>query len=210
MGFESLCATLIALFLGLALCFAGYRLFLTLLPLWGFLFGFALGAQSIQLLFGVGFLETITSWLVGFLVGAAFALLSYLFFAFAVAVTAGSLGYGLGLGFMGLVAVDWNWLVWLVGILAAIAAIAVTFVRDLQKYAIIVATAIGGAGIIVGALMFGYVGMTLDEFFESPIRFAVRDSPLWAIALVVLVALGIVSQVVSNQNYEIEAYENRI
>ena len=210
MGFESLCATLIALFLGLVLCFAGYRLFLTLLPLWGFLFGFALGAQSIQLLFGVGFLETITSWLVGFLVGAIFALLSYLFFAFAVAVIAGSLGYGLGLGFMGLVAVDWNWLVWLVGILAAIAAVAVTFVLDLKKYAIIVATAIGGAGIIVGALMFGYVGMTLDEFFDSPIRFAVQDSPLWAVVLVVLVALGIVSQVVSNQSYEIEAYENRI
>jgi hypothetical protein len=210
MGFETLCATLVALFLGLILCFAGYRLFLTLLPIWGFLFGFALGAQSIQLLFGVGFLETIASWLVGFLVGAVFALLSYLFFAFAVAVIAGSLGYGLGLGFMGLVAVDWNWLVWLVGILAAIATIAVTFALDLQKYAIIVATALGGAVIIVGALMFGYVGMTLDEFFESPIRFAVQDSPLWAVVLAVLVALGIVSQVVSTQSYEIEAYDNRV
>ena len=210
MGFESLCATLIALFLGLVFCFAGYRLFLTLLPLWGFFFGFALGVQSIQLLFGIGFLGTITSWLVGFLLGAAFALLSYLFFAFAVAVIAGSLGYGLGLGFMGLMGVDWNWLVWLVGILAAIAAIAVTFALDLQKYAIIVATALGGAGIIVGALIFGYVGMTLEQFFGDPIRFAVQDSPLWAIALVVLVTLGIVSQVVSNQSYEIEAYENRI
>jgi len=210
MGFESLCATLVALFLGLILCFAGYRLFLTLLPIWGFFFGFALGAQSIQLLFGVGFLETITSWLVGFLVGAVFALLSYLFFAFAVAVIAGSLGYGLGVGFMGLLAVDWNWLVWLVGILAGIAAIAVTFALDLQKYAIIIATAVGGAGIIVGALMFGYLGMTLDEFFENPIRFAVQDSPLWAIVLVFLVALGIVSQIVSTQSYEIEAYENRI
>jgi hypothetical protein len=210
MGFESLCATLIALFLGLILCFAGYRLFLTLLPLWGFFFGFALGAQSIQLLFGVGFLETITGWFAGFLVGALFAVLSYLFFAFAVAVIAGSLGYGLGLGFMGLMAVDWNWLVWLAGILAAIAAIGATFVLDLQKYAIIVATAVGGAGIIVGALMFGYLGITLDDFFENPIRFAVEDSPLWAIVLVVLVALGIVAQVVSNQSYEVEAYENRI
>ncbi len=210
MGFESLCATLIALFLGLILCFAGYRLFLTLLPVWGFLFGFVLGAQSIQLLCGVGFLETITSWLVGFLVGAVFALISYMFFAFAVAVIAGSLGYGLGAGLMGLMAVDWNWLVWLVSIIAGIAAIAVTFYLDLQKYAIIIATAIGGAGIIVGALMFGYIGMTLDEFFEEPIRFALQDSPLWAIVLVVLVALGIVAQTKSTQDYEIEAYENRI
>jgi hypothetical protein len=133
-----------------------------------------------------------------------------LFFAFAVAVIAGSLGYGLGLGFMGLMAVDWNWLVWLVGILAAIGAIAVTFALDLQKHVIIVATAVGGAGIIVGALMFGYLDMALDEFLENPVRFAVQDSPLWAIVLLLLVALGIVSQVVSNQGYEIEAYENRI
>lgn len=210
MGFESLCATLIALFLGLVLCFAGYRLFLTLLPLWGFFFGFAVGVQSLQLVFGVGFLGTLTSWLVGFLVGAVFAALSYLFYAFGVAMIAGSLGYGLGVGFMGLMAVEWNWLVWLIGIITGILAIALTFALNLQKYAIIAATAFGGAGIIVGGLMFGYIGMTLDQFFENPMKFAVQDSPLWAIVLVVLIASGIAVQVYSNQGYEMDAYGNRI
>ncbi|MFN2182465.1 MAG: hypothetical protein ACK2UU_00680 [Anaerolineae bacterium] len=210
MGFEIFCATLIALFLGLIVTFAGYRLFLTLLPIWGFFFGFALGAQSLQLLFGVGFLATVTSWIVGFVVGALFAILSYLFFAAAVAIVAGSLGYALGAGFMGLIGVDWNWLVWLVGIIVAVVMIIVTFWFSLQKYVIIVATAVGGAGVIVGTLMFGYLGMTLAKFVDNPIRFALNDSPLWTIVFLVLVALGIVAQIYSTRAYEIEAYENRI
>jgi hypothetical protein len=210
MGFEILCATLIALFLGLVVAFAGYRLFLTLLPFWGFFFGFALGAQSLQLLFGVGFLATVTSWVVGFVVGAIFAVLSYLFYAFAVAMVAGSLGYALGAGFMGLIGVDWNWLVWLVGIVLAIVVIGVTFWFNLQKYVIIVATAIGGAGVIVGTLMFGYIGMTLAKFVENPIRFALDDSPLWTIFFLVLAGLGIAAQIYSTRAYEVEAYESRL
>jgi hypothetical protein len=210
MGFEILCATLIALFMGLVVAFAGYRLFLTLLPFWGFFFGFALGAQSLQLLFGVGFLATVTSWVVGFVVGAIFAVLSYLFYAFAVAMVAGSLGYALGAGFMGLIGVDWNWLVWLVGIVLAIVVIGVTFWFNLQKYVIIVATAIGGAGVIVGTLMFGYIGMTLAKFVENPIRFALDDSPLWTIFFLVLAGLGIAAQIYSTRAYEVEAYESRL
>jgi len=210
MGFEVFCATLIALFLGLVICFAGYRLFLTLLPLWGFFFGFALGAQSLQLLFGEGFLATVTSWVVGFGVGALFAVLSYLFYAFAVAVIAGSLGYALGAGFMQLINVDIGWLVWLVGIAMAVVVIIATFYFNLQKYAIIIATALGGAGLIVGTLMFGYIGMTLAKFFENPIRFALNDSPLWTIFFLVMAGLGIAAQIYSSRAFEIEAYENRI
>ena len=210
MGFEVFCSTLIALFLGLIICFAGYRLFLTLLPIWGFFVGFALGAQTLQLLFGAGFLATVTGWVVGFVVGALFAVLSYLFYAFAVAVIAGSLGYGLGVGFMGLIGVDWNWLVWLVWIALAVVMIIVTFYFDLQKYVIIIATAVGGAGMIVITLMFGYVGMTLAKFFENPIRFALNDSPLWTIFFLVMAGLGIAAQIYSSRAFEIEAYENRI
>ena len=210
MGFEVFCATLIALFLGLVICFAGYRLFLMLLPLWGFFFGFALGAQSLQLLFGDGFLSTVTSWVVGFGVGALFAVLSYLFYAFAVAVVAGSLGYALGAGFMLLLNVDIGWLVWLVGIAVAVVVIIATFYFNLQKYAIIIATALGGAGLIVGTLMFGYIGMTLAKFFENPIRFALNDSPLWTIFFLVMAGLGIAAQIYSSRAFEVEAYENRI
>src|SRR5512137_206617 len=91
--FALMCGGMIALLFGLVLAFAGYRLFLILLPIWGFFFGFGLGAQSIQALFGDAFLATITSWVVGFIVAAVFAILAYLFYVAAVAIASFSLGY---------------------------------------------------------------------------------------------------------------------
>ncbi len=68
-GFEVFCATMIALLFGLLLVFGGYRLFLLLLPIWGFFFGFGLGAQTMTWLLGEAFLGTVTGWIVGFFVG---------------------------------------------------------------------------------------------------------------------------------------------
>ena len=210
MGFELFCGTMIALLLGLVICFGGYRLFLFLLPIWGFFFGFGLGAQTMQALFGQGFLATTSSWVVGFFVGAIFGLLSYLFYVVGVGILAGSLGYALGAGFMNLIGIDWGVLVWIVGIVVAVVAIAVTFYFNLQKYVIILATAIGGAGVIVGTLMFGLIGVTLVKFFENPIRFALQDSPLWTIVFLVVAIAGVVLQILTTRAWELEAYENRI
>ncbi len=55
MSFELLCMGLIALTFGLVVIFGGYRLFLVLLPIWGFFVGFYVGAQTIQVIFDVGF-----------------------------------------------------------------------------------------------------------------------------------------------------------
>lgn len=209
MGFELFCATMIALILGLVITFGGYRLFLALLPIWGFFFGFGLGAQTLQTLFGIGFLSTVTSWVIGFFVGAIFALLAYLFYAVGVALVAGALGYALGAGFVNLF-VDWNWLVWLVGIIGAVAVIAVTFLFNLQKYVIIVATSLAGAGMIVGTLLYGITGMALARFLENPIRVALADRPLWIILFLIVAAAGIVWQIMTTRAWEIEPYENRI
>src|SRR5215203_1187858 len=91
--FALTCTAMIGLMFGSILAFAGYRFFLFLLPVWGFFFGFALGAQTIQAIFNSGFLIDLASWVVGLFVGLAFAVLSYLFFAGAVAIAVGSLGY---------------------------------------------------------------------------------------------------------------------
>jgi hypothetical protein len=210
MDFALFCGTMIALLVALVVCFGGYRLFLFLLPIWGFFFGFALGAQTLQALFGQGFLATTTSWVVGFFAGAIFGLLSYLFYVVGVGVLAGSLGYALGAGFMNLIGIDWGLLVWIVGIVAAIAVIAVTFYFDLAKYVIIIATAIGGAGVIVGTLMFGITGVAVARLFENPIRFALQDSPLWTIVFLLVAIAGIALQIMTTRAWELEPYENRI
>jgi hypothetical protein len=66
----------LAIGIGLAFAFWGFRVFLILLPIWGFFAGFLLGAQGMTYLFGDAFLATTLGWVVGFLLGLLFAVLS--------------------------------------------------------------------------------------------------------------------------------------
>jgi hypothetical protein len=74
MIFEFFCVTLFGLFFGTAIAFAGYSVFRSILPMFGFVYGFALGAHGVHFLFGVGFLTAMTSWMVGLIVGIRFCL----------------------------------------------------------------------------------------------------------------------------------------
>lgn len=198
------CASLIAFLFGLTMLFSGYRLFLFLLPIWGFFFGLALGAQSLQALFGVGFLATITSWVVGFLVGAIFAVLSYLFYFVAVALLAGSIGYGIAVGLLTWIGLDMGFLVWIIGIIAGVALAAVTILFNLQKWVIIIATSLAGVGVIVATFVLLF--FPAARFIESPVRVALEASPLLAILGIVLAILGIIVQARQNRNWEVTSY----
>jgi hypothetical protein len=209
MGFEMLCASIIALAFGTLVCFAGYRLFLVLLPIWGFFVGFALGAQTIQAIFGDAFLGTVTSWVVGFVVAVIFAVLSYLFYIFAVIMIAAGLGYGLGVGLM-TTFMNMGVIPWLVGIVVAILLVVVTLMFNLQKYVIIAATALGGALLAIGTLMLGAQGLATVDLTDAPIKAMLNSGPLWAILFLALAICGIVVQVASTRTYYMETYDNRI
>jgi hypothetical protein len=198
------CAGLIGILFGLVLCFAGYRLFIILLPIWGFVFGLVFGAQSIQLLFGVGFLATVTSWVVGFIVGAIFAVLSYLFYIAAVAIIAGALGYGLAVGFMWLIGMNANWLMWIIGIVVAVGAVVVTIVFNLQKWVVIAATAILGSAAMIETVVFLFRPAAV--LLENPVKAVLDASPLLLIAFLVFAILGIIAQVMNTRNFVVEDY----
>jgi hypothetical protein len=207
MTFELMCMTLIGLLFGLAVVFGGYRLFLILLPIWGFFFGFGLGAQTLQAIFGVGFLATISSWVLGFIVGAIFAILSYLFYIFAVALLSGSFGYSLAVGILTAIGLNFGLIVWLIGIVAGIALAGIVLAFNIQKYAIIVITALSGTAAIILTLLASVGGLTPAELAVSPVLTAIQDSFLWLVFFVVVAGAGIVVQLRANQAYEIEAYD---
>jgi hypothetical protein len=199
------CAGLIAMMFGLVLTFAGYRFFLILLPIWGFVFGFALGAQSIQAILGQEMLlATVTSWVVGFVVGVIFAVLSYLFYIAAVAVIAGSLGYGVVVAVLAWLGMNFGVVVWLIGIVVGIILAAVTIMFNLQKWVIIIATSVIGAGIALGtlAVLFNpWATMAAD-----PIRTALNVSPLLTIVAIVLAIVGIYAQYRNTRSFMVEEY----
>lgn len=198
------CASMIAFIFGLVLCFGGYRFFLILLPIWGFFFGLVFGAQSMQMLFGTGFFAEVTSWVVGFVVGAVFAVLSYMFYFVAVALIAGALGYTAATGLLLAIGMDMGALVWIIGVVAGIALAAVTVIFNLQKWVIIIATSLLGAGVIFGAFVILFAPHA--TLLENPIKVALQQSPLLMITAIVVAIFGIIVQARANRAYTIESY----
>jgi hypothetical protein len=192
MSLDTLLAGLLALVVGLAFAFYGFRLFLILLPIWGFFFGFLFGAGFVTSLFGDGFLSTALSWIVGFGFAVVFALLSYLYYWFAVIFLGGSIGYALGLSLMAWLNISGNLITFIVAIaFAVVFALAFIFLR-VPKYLVLVATSFGGAfAAIVGvALILGRVPLAA---LQAGLAGAyVRDSLsfVWLAAAIVLGVIG--------------------
>jgi hypothetical protein len=204
--FALMCGGLIALLFGLVLAFAGYRLFLVLLPIWGFFFGFGLGAQSIQALFGEAFLATITSWVVGFIVAAVFAILAYLFYIFAVALISFSLGYAATVGVLTAIGLPWGLIVWLAAVVVGVVLGFVVLRFNIQKVVIELATAFLGAGAIVGVFLALFGGLPSSELVQNPVAVALKMSPFWMLVFIILGIVAFVVQYMHNRAWEVQTY----
>lgn len=206
MSLELLCMAVIGLGFGLIIAFWGYKLLWVILPIWGFFAGFALGAQTIQIILNEGFLASVTGLVVGFVVGAIFAVLSYLFYFLAVALLAGGFGYGLAVSILTWIGLDMGFLVWIIGIVVGV-IIAVAVLRfDIQKFAVIAITAIAGTSVTIFVMLAAFGGLTPVELLVAPVLRAVDDSWLWFLYFVLVAAAGIYFQLQTNRDYQIEEY----
>jgi uncharacterized protein DUF4203 len=199
---EALLIGILAVVVGLAFTFFGYRLFMILLPLWGAIVGFFFGAHLASVLFGTSFLGGMTSILFGILVAILFAIGAWLWYWLAVAVLAGSVGYGLGLGLMGYLQVTDRTVVFIAAVvLAVIFAIGAIWLA-LPRYLAIFLTGLGGAFTAVsGAAV--VLGAAAVHTLETGNFGALNQlSPIWLIAAVVLAVVGIAYQVWSTSALE--------
>jgi hypothetical protein len=204
--FALLCVSVITLFFGFVMAFSGYRFFLILLPIWGFFFGFSLGAQAIQAIFGTAFLSDITSWVVGFIVAAIFAVLSYLFYFMAVALLAGALGYAIGAGLLMAIGFDMGFITWMSGIIVGLIFAVGVLVLNIQKWVIVGATSLLGAGVIVGTFLFLFGALPPQQLVANPVAVALRTSPLWMITYLLVAMFGIFVQFQTTRRWDIESY----
>jgi hypothetical protein len=200
-------AATIALLFSTIVAFAGYRLFLVLLPIWGFIAGITVGAHSVQALFGDGFLSTTTSWIVGFFVGLLFAALSYLYWIAAVAIVSGTFAYSLVAGLLGLVGLDLEFLAWLIAMVVAVLFAFGVIVANLQKLVVVIATAFAGAAGVVMTFLFLLGNLDPAATAEDPLRAALDDNPLWLVLLIGLGVVGVAAQMRTTKNYEVERYD---
>jgi hypothetical protein len=212
MTFELLCAVLIALVIGVAITYNGYRWFLILLPLFGFVWGFGLGAQTLQALFGTAMFATVTSWVVGLIVGVIFAVLSYFIYLFGVALFAGALGYSLALIIMQAIGFNLNFITWLIGIVAAVALAFVVLKYNVQKYVIIIGTSIIGAGTVVASVIYAFSPNKelINQFTKLAVTAAISTSFWWWLIFILMVGSGIYIQIRSTRTFVLVTPENKL
>ena len=193
---------LLALLLGAAFCFAGYRFFRVLIAIWGFFAGFLLGASGVAVLFGGGFLATVLGWIVGVVVGLIIAAVAYFFFVVAVVILGASVGYWIGIGLMSAIGFSsQGFLTVLVGIIAAVVLAILIIALNLPKVLIMVFTALGGASTILAGILLLIGRISLLSLQYGAVEAIIRNSWFWGLIWLVLAVIGFVVQWSSMHEY---------
>jgi hypothetical protein len=82
-------------------------------------------------------------------------------------------------------------------------------VLNLQKLVVIVASAMLGAGAILGTFVALFSSERASQIVEEPLQSAADVGPLYLLLYLFVAALGIAVQLATSQRYEIERY-NRL
>jgi hypothetical protein len=206
MFFQTVFSSLLLIMLGLALCFTGYRFFTILISIWGFFAGFQFGATIFTNIFGQGFLATVISWVVGLLVAIFAAAIAYLFYAVAVVLLAGFVGYQLGIGIMAGFGVQEGWLTFLVGLLVGLAWVAVAIYLHFPKVLILILTSLAGAELLLGGVFLALGRISLTGLRFGAVGAIVRDSWFWGLLYLAIAAIGFYFQWRTTQTFVVEEY----
>jgi hypothetical protein len=185
---------ILAVVIGLAFCFGGWRFFLLLLPIWGFVVGFGLGTEAMRALFGDGTFATVTSWVVGLVIGLVFAGLSYLFYYAAIVILAGTVGYAIGAAAWGLIGNEQGVIAFVLGIVVGVVVAVAALALNVPRYLVIVLTGLGGAAAIVAGWFLLIGKVPADNVTWWQVGKLISDSWFYLIVWGLIAAAGIVAQ----------------
>lgn len=182
---------IILLAAGLAFAMYGIKAFLMVLPLIGFIVGFSAGASAVAYVWNEGFLATATSWAVGIAFGVLLSVLAYMWWYFGALLAAAGAGALVGTAIAGVFGISAGWVLFLLAAAGAVAAVVAAWAVNLPIYMVVINTAVVGAAIaIAGALM--ALNQLDYHALGNGFTYAMSDrSWLWAVAWIVLAAVGI-------------------
>ena len=199
---------LFALIIGLAFCFGGWRFFMILLPLWGLFVGFNVGTDVVSAIFGDGTFATVTSWVVGFVAALIFAVFSYLWYYFAIALLGAGLGYAIGSGAWGLIGNEQGFIAIVLGlVVGAVFAVGILALNVPRLLVIVVIGLAGAVTMLAG--WFVLIGkMPTDQIHWTYVGKLITDSWFYLVIFGVVAAAGILAQMkapaVGPDSFELE------
>ena len=197
---------IVLLAFGIAFCFYGFRAFLVFLPIIGFIAGFYIGAEAMQIALNEGFLATTLSIIVGLGAGIIGAFASYVFMIIGIVLVAGILGFAVTAGVLELLGVSTGCFASLVGLASAVVAVWLTLRYKLVRYVLIVITAVLGANTIILSLLLFFNRITVEQIVSplgtiSPI---LKESSLYIILFVALFGAGVYVQFLASRDFDFE------
>lgn len=192
--------------LGLAMIFMGYRLSRVIIPLWGLLAGFALGASAASDAFSNAFIGTTAGILCGLLVGAVFAIFAYFFFELAIVLLGANVGYWLGVSFIELFGIEKGFLTAIVGIMLGIVFGLVFLFINAPKWFLIFFTSLGGSAAIVTALLLLFNKVSLDNLSYVAASQNIKAAWIWSIIAIGLFVIGVFFQIANTKDFELEQW----
>jgi hypothetical protein len=198
----------LAAVVGAAFCFVGYRFFLFLLPLWAFVAGFVAGMQGMEVLLGQSFFSATIGIIVGVVLGAVLAVLSYLFYWFAIIILAAVVGYTIGYGLMSAIGLD-GIVGWLAGLAAGAVVAVVAMVLNAPKAVVIVLTAAGGAALLIAGGMLLLNVIQPGELGKGVLWKAITTHTIWLIIWAVAAVAGAFYQFMSTKDFELQREQYR-
>lgn len=185
---------LILLALGLVVTFFGLRVFFITLPILGFIAGMSLGLAIMHWVFDNQFLATGSGVVVGFVIGIAFAVLSYLFWYVGAVLGGAWLGAIGGAGLMRIFSVDNEWVIAVAALIGAVLMAIVTVLLNLPVYMVIVNTAFSGAAWAVAGAMLVLNRIDRVDLNYGTAWAAIEENWFWFIAWIIVAALGLGAQ----------------
>ena len=207
---ETLLLGIFALALGAAVCFAGYKFFLFLLPVFGFVAGFWLGSALVAELFGSGFLSEVTGWIIGIVAGVILAIGSYFFWYVAIVLLAGAVGAWLGGGVMAAIGFNPDGILQLLVALAVGAIFAIgAIVLRATKWVVLGLTALGGAGTAVSGVLLILGQIKVEAIQDGAFAAAWGAGPIWALITLGVAVAGFVAQDRSTKDFMMDTTRYR-
>ncbi len=167
---------IMAVFIGGLFALQGGNLMRILFPLFGFFAGFSAGAALVSGATGDGFLSTVFAWVVGFCVALLFAVLAYFFYAFAIVLAFGGIGFSLTAAVLSLFNLDWSWLVILLGTAVAIVFGLYAVVSGLPMMVLNVVTSFFGASMIIYGLLLVLNIASFGDFSDGTVYETIRSN----------------------------------
>jgi hypothetical protein len=202
---QTIFLSIVAAFFGSLLCFGGYRFFMVMLPVWSFFAGLWIGAAGFHILFGDGFLSAVTGITFGLILGVLLAIFCWQFYALGVAILGAIVGAWFGAGLMHALGFGPGFLTALVSLGTAFVVGVLTYVRDWQKYLVMILTSIFGANALVLAMLLPIGRVSIEGLQDagSAIRPILQDSWFWSLLWLGLAIAGIYIQ---TQNFRRVAF----